>query len=150
MKPNNSWFQSSGARRNWILLQKIIGFPSFIQLETPVPHTALGQPLKSFHLQGHQRKAENVPSQVSFLSELQSIGQPWTNGVAPYTFPCSTRDNIVFIHIQLYIPESKFYFTSICLRVWFAWFLLQVSLPKCKLSTGKELQASRYIIRFTE
>ena len=79
-----------------------------------MPHIALGQPLKSFHLRGQQRKAENVPSQVSFLSELQRIGQGWTNEAAPYVFQRPTRDNALFVHIQHPIPESKLYSTLIC------------------------------------
>ena len=56
---------------NWVPLL------STAQVPTATHHS--GQPLKSFHLQGQQRKAENIPSQVSFLSELQRIGQDWTN-----------------------------------------------------------------------
>ena len=61
----NSWFWSNEARKNWVLLQKIIGSLLLAQHKSPVSHTTLGQPLTAFPFAGPTEEKQKM-----FLPEI--------------------------------------------------------------------------------
>ena len=61
----NSWFWSNEARKNWVLLQKIIGSLLLAQYKSPVSHTTLGQPLTAFPFAGPTEEKQKM-----FLPEI--------------------------------------------------------------------------------
>lgn len=62
----NFWFWSNGARRNWVLLQKIIVSLLLAQCKSPVPRTTLGQPLTTFPFAGPtEEKQKMFPPKIA-------------------------------------------------------------------------------------